>query len=218
MLGFIEPGPNVNVPCSKFHDPFPRASARHMGPGAPASAFGTPNAMLARTSQDTAYPWGCPSPVRRSPSGNQPCCYRRCTIPVGHSPTPVPAWSFRTCYANPVFFQRVNWKNSSSIMGHYLLSFVHGPLPAAAVRNIQPSASPPFQNKKPTLRSAFRNFVPSWDEVDLWLPLTSCQLGGKLLGISDVGHPSEMWDKLSHIFACGNNSCQVGTNYHFGST
>ena len=149
----------------------------------------------------------------RSPSGNQPCGQRRCTIPAGHSPTPVPVRSFRNCYSNPVLFQRVHWKNSSSIMGHYLLSFVHSPLPVAAVRNIQPPASPPFQNKKPTLRSAFRNFVPSWDEVDLWLHLTSCQLGRKLLGISDVGHPSEMWDKLSHIFTCGNNTYQLGKNY-----
>ena len=70
---------------------------RHTGSGVPKSAFGTPNAMLARTSQDTAYPSGCPSPVGRSPSENQPCGHSRCTIPAGHSPAPIPARSLRTC-------------------------------------------------------------------------------------------------------------------------
>ena len=55
MLGFVEPSPNVNVSSSVFHSPFPRASARHMGPGAPASAFGTPNAMLAHPVRDVRF-------------------------------------------------------------------------------------------------------------------------------------------------------------------
>ena len=86
---------------------------------------------------------------------------------------PVPVRSFRTCYSNPVFFQRVYWENSSSIMGHYLLSFVHGPLPAAAVRNIQPSASPPFFKKIWANLAHIShsipvcNFVASCDKVDL---------------------------------------------------
>ena len=60
MFGFIEPGPNVNVSCSKFHAPFPRAKARHTGPGAPASAFGTPNAMLAHPVRDVRFLWAKP--------------------------------------------------------------------------------------------------------------------------------------------------------------
>ncbi len=171
MLGFVEPSPNVNVPCSIFHNPFPRALRGIWVRVSRQAAFGTPNAML-------AHPRGCPfwDTSRRE---TNPAAMAAIRLPGGPFSTPVPAWSFRTCYSNPVFFQQVYWKNSSSIMGHYLLSFVHGSLPAAAVRNEQPSASPPFQNKKPALRSAFRNFVPSWDEVDLWLHLTSCQLGRK---------------------------------------
>ena len=59
--------------------------------------------MLARTSQDIAYPSGCPSPVGRSPSGNQPCGHSRCTIPAGHSPAPVLVRSLRTssCFLCP---------------------------------------------------------------------------------------------------------------------
>ena len=137
MLGFIEPGPNVNVPCSKFHDPFPRASARHTGPGAPASAFGTPNAMLARTSQDTAYPWGCPSPVRRSPSGNQLCGHSRCTIPAGYSPAPVPTRSLRTysqllCPANVCTGRMTN----PHLLN--LLSFLFVPFPPQRCDTISP--------------------------------------------------------------------------------
>ena len=98
-------------------------------------------------------PGGCPF-WDTSHRETNPAAMAAIRLPGGPFSTPVPAWSFRTCYANPVFFQRVYWKNSSSIMGHYLLSFVHGPLPAAAVRYDQPLASPPF-----------RNFAPSWHEV-----------------------------------------------------
>ena len=91
--------------------------------------------------------------------------------PEDLAPTPVPAWSFRTCHSNPVLFQRVYWKNSSSIMGHYLLSFVHGPLPAAAVRNEQPSASPPF----------FKKSGPTWPTFRIRsLYVTSSQVATKL--------------------------------------
>ena len=143
---------------------------------APCAAYGSgcPGKRIwnAKCYACTSYS-GCLSPVGRSPSGNQPCGYRRRTIPAGHSPTPVPVRSFQTCYSNPVFFQRVYWKNSSSIMGHYLLSFVHGPLPAAAVRNIQPSASPPFFKKMWANLAHLShsipvcNFVASCDKVDL---------------------------------------------------
>ncbi len=165
MLGFIEPGPDVNVPCSKFHDPFPRAKARHTGPGAPASAFGTPNAMLARTSQDTAYPSGCPSSVRRSPFGNQPCGHRRCTIPAGHSPAPVPVRSLRTCSC---FLCPANMCTGRMTNLHLLnlLSYLSVPFPPQRCDTIIPwphllSAT----SRQVGAKSTAFNFVPTWHEV-----------------------------------------------------
>ena len=175
----------MNVPCSKFHDPFPRASARHMGPGAPASAFGTPNAMLARTSQDTAYPLGCPSPVGRSPSGNQPCGHRRCTIPAGRSPAPVPVRSLRTssCFLCPAngFTGRMT---NLHLMD--LLSFLFVPFPPQRCDTISP-----------------------WPHL---LSLTSCQVGRKLIcvfliipdnlsGISVVGLSIKNVRQLGALFS-----------------
>ena len=150
-----------------------------MGPGAPASAFGTPNAMLARTSQDIAYPSGCPSPVGSSPSGNQPCGQRRCTIPAGHSPTPVPVRSLRTCSqllcpAN-MCTGRMTLDHLLNLLSCLFVLFPHkrcdmiSPLPhLLSITSRQVGTKLFF--------SITSNFPPTWREVDLHLPDNSGQL------------------------------------------
>ncbi len=169
MLGFVEPSPNVNVPCSIFHNPFPRAKARHMGPGVPASGI-----WNAKCYACTSYS-GCPSPVGRSLSGNQPCGYRRRTIPAGHSPAPVPIRPLRTCSqflfpANGCIGRMTNLHLPN------LLSFLFTSFPLQRCDTISPWPHLLSATKKPTLRSTFWNFVPTWREVNLHLPDNSGQL------------------------------------------
>ena len=147
MLGFIEPGPNVDVPCSKFHDPFPRASARHTGPGAPASAFGTPNAMLAHPVRDVRFLWA--KPFREPTLRPTPLYDTR-----GPQPFTRPRAILTDLLLLPVSSQQVYWKNDESSSDKPpFLSLC--PLPTGAVRYDQPLASPPFNH-----------FALNWHEVN----------------------------------------------------
>ena len=115
----------------------------------------------------------------RSPSGNQPFGQRRCTIPAGHSPTPVPVRSLRTCSqllcpAN-MCTGRMTLDHLLNLLSCLFVLFPHkrcdmiSPLPhLLSITSRQVGTKLFF--------SITSNFPPTWREVDLCSPDNSGQL------------------------------------------
>ena len=153
MLGFVEPSPNVNVPCSIFHNPFPRA-LRGIRVRVPRQAHlerqmlclqGHPRIL--RILRDVRFLWA--KPFREPTLRPTPLYDTR-----GPQPFTRPRAILTDLLLLPVSSQQVYWKNDESSSDKPpFLSLC--PLPAAAVRYDHPLASPPFNN-----------FAPNWHEVN----------------------------------------------------
>ena len=135
---------------------------------APCAAYGSgcPGKRIwnAKCYACTSYS-GCLSPVGRSPSGNQPCGYRRRTIPADQSPAPVPIRPLRTCSC---FLCPANMCTGRMTNDHLLnlLSFLFASFPPRRCETISPGlTSFPQLSAKLALSR---------------ISLTSCQVGTKL--------------------------------------
>ena len=141
-----------------------------MGPGVPASGI-----WNAKCYACTSYS-GCPSPVGRSLSGNQPCGYRRRTIPAGHSPAPVPVRSLRTssCFLCPANGFTGRMTNPHLLN---LLPFLFVPFPPQQCDTIDPLPHLlSVTSRQVGAKSTALNFLPSWQEVDFCSPDNSGQV------------------------------------------
>lgn len=153
----------MNVPCSIFHNPFPRA-LRGIWVRVPRQAH------LERQMLCLHIPCGMPVSCGRSLSWNQPCGYRRRTIPAGHSPAPVPIRSLWTC--SQILFP-ANGCTGRLTNPHLLnlLSLLFVPFPPQRCDAI---SSWPHLLSKTKSRPCDRLFG------------TSCQLGAKLICICPI--------------------------------
>ena len=76
--------------------PFPAPCAAY-GSGCPGKRIWNAKCYACKDIPGYCVSLGMSVSYGRSPSGSQPCGYRRRTIPAGHSPAPVPIQSLRTC-------------------------------------------------------------------------------------------------------------------------
>ena len=120
MLGFVEPSPNVNVPCSIFHNPFPRALR---GIRVRVSR----QAHLERQMLCLHIPRGCPFPMGEAPPGTNHAATAAVRYPRATAPRPSPPGPFGP--VTPILFSSNGCTGRIALRSWVITSFLSSMIP-----------------------------------------------------------------------------------------